>query len=694
MTRLAHTLLRLVVLVSSACALHSCGLLRSARVLHGVEVRYEGNAAFDTGDLDDVLKRFYKDFESARLKKSAVDDAADDIERAYLAAGHPRVAVTYTYDGDAVPKPLAVFHIVEGPHVEFDSVTFQGATAFTRKELEAFFAPPVSGLLEESRSDYVEASVNSAADELELAYTTKGYLQARVVVADTDFGHDGTRAVVHVSIHEGPLCRLNSLIVEGADESVPRAALDAVRNEFVGQPYYERLSVTIQGRLEELHAQLGFGDVRATRTGRLVHPDGRVELAFSVQPGPRITVGTVAIRGNEATGSEFIRSRLALRDGELYSREKERTSFARLFRSGIFDRVNIRTVVPPDEDTSSGSVVRDVQVEVRESPAIEMFIEPGWGSYEELRLAAGARHRNLFGSGRILDFHGVVASKAQSGALSLIDPWLFESDVVAEVSLFGNRREEPSFLRLETGIGTTFTRRFSRTIDGSVGYRLRSSRATDVQILDAEALAALDQVNISEFQGAFAHDTRDSVFQPTQGSISKIAVEYGSALFGSELDFLRLKTQVATFVPLNSATVLGISAKLGYLQPLGGTDSFPLQERFFNGGENTVRSFRESELGPKDSEGEPIGGEAFTTFSAELRRRLRGRLEGAVFFDIGNVTPDHNDFFDFAGYSQAIGVGLRYSLPVGPIRFDVATNPDPGEFEARFVAHLSLGMSF
>ncbi|MDZ4772000.1 MAG: BamA/TamA family outer membrane protein [Planctomycetota bacterium] len=686
-----HGHMRTLVL---ALGLVICGCSALRKTPRTLEVRYVGNEALSETRIDTVLERFFKDFADARFKKSAVDDAAFDIERAYLAAGFPEVRVDYTFKEREAGLPLAEFTIHEGQSVEFEEAVFEGATAFSKSELEAFFAPPTSGLLEESNSAYVESNVKAAANELELAYTTRGYIEARVEIERVDLGPDGSQATAHVRVHEGPLCRITTLAIEGADPRIDPRALAAVREAFLGKPYYERLSIEIQGRIEEACAKAGFGDVRVTRTGRIVTSAGTVDLVFQVDSGPEITIGDIQVAGNVATRSGFVRSRLALSSGDIYARDKERTSFGRLYRSGVFDRVSIRTLASENEDKTSGSVTRDMRVDVSESPAIETFLEPGYGSYEQLRVAAGARHKNLFGTGRILDFHGVLALQAQRGELSLIDPWLFESDVVAELSLFGNRRREPSFLRIEQGLGATLTRRFSRTVEGAVGYRLRSSKALDVDLLDTDALEAINQVDISELQTSFAHDARDSVFQPTKGSFSKVGVEYASSVIGSELEFARFRAQHATFLPLNSATVLGLSAKIGLVLPLAATDSIPLQERFFNGGENTVRSFRESELGPKDDFGEPLGGESFTAFSIELRRRLRGRFEGAVFYDIGNVTPQYEDTWQFEGYEQAIGVGLRYSLPVGPVRLDVATNPRPGDFESRVVVHVSLGMSF
>jgi outer membrane protein assembly factor BamA len=118
----------------------------------------------------------------------------------------------------------------------------------------------------------------------------------------------------------------------------------------------------------------------------------------------------------------------------------------------------------------------------------------------------------------------------------------------------------------------------------------------------------------------------------------------------------------------------------------------PIDERFFNGGNTTVRSFTERDLGPHDGD-DPIGGEFFTVFNVEYTFPIYGELQGAVFIDAGNLLPSsENPGLDDMRY--AIGLGLRYKLPIGPIRLDYGYNPDqrPGEDVGAF--HFSFGFAF
>jgi outer membrane protein assembly factor BamA len=211
------------------------------------------------------------------------------------------------------------------------------------------------------------------------------------------------------------------------------------------------------------------------------------------------------------------------------------------------------------------------------------------------------------------------------------------------------------------------------------------------------------------------YDSRSDLFFPLRGQRSFISAEYADSFLGSDITLTRLTGGVRFFYSLTNSTVLAMRYRTGLIIP--GKDDFipPIAERFFNGGENTVRSFRQSELGPKDANGEPTGGLANNVINIELRQQLIGNLTGSLFFDYGNVSPNRtreergkptydsrsdimSDTFNeyFKDFRPGVGFGLQYQLPVGPARIDFAWNPDQDtdRDEDFFVFHFSVGMAF
>jgi outer membrane translocation and assembly module TamA len=225
-----------------------------------------------------------------------------------------------------------------------------------------------------------------------------------------------------------------------------------------------------------------------------------------------------------------------------------------------------------------------------------------------------------------------------------------------------------------------------------VGYEYRPTNVTDdpsfVLPPDVES-----DTNVAAFSAALSYDSRDNLLLPTSGTVARARVEWADDAFASDTEFLRGQLEFAHLLGIGE-TVVATSVRTGVIAPFGITTEIPLPERFFNGGENSVRSFGEDELLPPGRDGEPLGGEAATTLNLEFRRLLAGNLAGAAFVDVGNVTEDYHDYFDFEGFRTGVGVGIRYMLPVGPVRLDVALNPDPESDEDDVVWHFSVGFPF
>ena len=196
--------------------------------------------------------------------------------------------------------------------------------------------------------------------------------------------------------------------------------------------------------------------------------------------------------------------------------------------------------------------------------------------------------------------------------------------------------------------------------------------------------------------------------------------DVASSALGSDIEFIRGTMRVGYYLPFGPKPLtpgvvedqpagtpfqrwfrqssIAFGARAGIIHSLtdSGSDeatAIPIDERFFNGGATTVRSFGERDLGPHDNHGHPVGGEFFTVFNVEYTFPIFGELQGAVFTDAGNLLPTSEDI-GLNDMRYAIGAGLRYKLPVGPIRLDYGVNPDPHEFEDFGAFHFSFGFAF
>ncbi|TDJ78438.1 MAG: hypothetical protein E2O39_01480, partial [Planctomycetota bacterium] len=509
----------------------------------------------------------------------------------------------------------------------------------------------------------------------------------RVSEPEITFDEARVKATVKVTIEPGPRFRVATVQLEG-DLGPSRPKVEKLAQKLIGKPFTPRVPYSLRAAIIEHYARQGFPDAAATFRDERDMTTGAVDLWFTVVPGEHVTIKGIIFEGQERTKESFLASRVKIRVGEEYDRADARESFQRLYRTGLFESVQMELV-------ESEGTERTVRIIVVEAPALELSVEPGYGSYEGPRLSLGAVYKNFLGSAKRTHFKTSVSPKALGAITGITDPFLFGSEFTGNASLIYSDREEPSFTSESIGTVLSVSRQWTKKWRNSLIYAFSHEKLTDVDADDPDAQDELDEVDVSSISLVTTRDTvGGDIFFPRSGNRTRLTLEWADTAIGSEIDFQRIRFTEASFHALGEKSVLALSLRTGIIMPRGDTDVIPLQERFFNGGENTVRSFKESELGPEDNDGDPLGGETFTVLSVELRRQVIGNFSGALFYDTGNVLQDYTDYFDLHGFRSAIGIGVRYMLPIGPLRLDVAANPDARDGEDDVVAHFAIGMSF
>ncbi|MCE9595694.1 MAG: BamA/TamA family outer membrane protein [Planctomycetes bacterium] len=671
----------LLLALVSACA--SGRGDRGAALQHaqssGVELVFAGALSFDAERLSTVASEDLERLPRAPNRRAVLDDAAFALQRFYRREGFADAEVAFQDLGSEAERSVR-FDVREGPRVLVDGFEFPGANALTFVELTELYAAPRVG----DRSVLVSSAVTELANAIEERYVARGYARVELDPPKIEREIGAAHARVSITVREGAIFRVGNVTWNG-DLGALKGELDDLGRRERDAVFNSQALGSLATRASELFAERGYPQIRVRPVEEHLTEDSKADVAFEVETGPKVTISAIDVRGNEHVARELVLSRVAFREGRLWRASDERDSLRELFRTGLFSAVEFAF-----EGTGE---LRTLVVRVREASSREFSVEPGYGSYERLRLGLGWRDKNWLGTARALNFDSTLAELAQRASLSLVDLHLFESDIEGVASIFGGRRIEPSFTSSDFGGSLTLTRNFSRHTRGILGYQFRHSGVSDVDA-NVSSSDLVQDVDISSLLVTPTYDDRDQYFLPTKGTFAQLSVEYGSGATGSQLDFVRTRWTASQFLSLSDAMVVAGSWRGGVIAPFGGTDTIPLQERFFNGGENSVRAFREDDIGPIDGDGEPLGGEAFNVFSLELRRELAGNLDGAVFWDAGDVSARAGDFLKFEDLRHGPGVGLRYRLPIGPVRLDLGYNPDVQGTESRWVLHLSVGMSF
>ncbi len=301
-----------------------------------------------------------------------------------------------------------------------------------------------------------------------------------------------------------------------------------------------------------------------------------------------------------------------------------------------------------------------------------------------------------------------ISQRSYKGEILYEDPFLFDTDFSFKNRLAAFTFDYDGYSKFEIGDRVELSRKITKQYEAGLVFAARHVDVTQTSI--AERFLGRTSYFVDSLGFTQTLDLRESPLVAPRGLLINNTLDVASTVFGSEIQLIRGTGRIAYFLPFGPKSLtpgvvedqtvpplkrwfeqssLAFGARVGPDEPT----TLPIDERFFNGGATSVRSFGERKLGPQDPKGNPIGGEFFTIFNVEYTFPIYGELQGALFFDAGDLLPTSEEpGVDDMRYG--LGGGLRYQLPIGPIRLDYGWNPDraPGEDFGAF--HFSFGFAF
>ncbi len=659
---------RAVAVLIAMCVLHSDVPAADANVT------FPGATSFPAEKLRGVLAEQIGEIAASGLTAARADDAAWYLGAFYRRQGFPASEVTYEIRGTKL-----VLNVREGTRAIVQSLKFTGNRAFDDKKLAGYMVGLAPDRLAESKLPYNETEIAEGAERVAAFYQSEGFLDVAVDVSGTRISANGKSADVVVRIAEGPKQLLGAITFAG-HPVLPRKELLGVLALKDGAAFTPAAVDQMQRTLRTFYRSKGFfaAKVEANADPALSH-GGRVPVTFMCEPGPRFRVGRVLPRGTERLSPEFIEKRFASLTGETYDPAKLETRYRELIRTGLFKSLHVRPV-PTGHDSLN------LEVEVEEAKAKEIGFELGYGTYDGLIAGLRLGDRNFLRHGRPLSLSLQYSQRGFRGELLYVDPWLFDSEWMLRARLYSQLRDEIGYSKTTQGLRLDLTRHFTPHWEAG-GYVV--GEATKIRKLSIDPrLVGPKDYTLAAVGLTQTLDFRDDPLNPTRGWVFTTSADLDS--LDGRVAFARASARYSWYRTFGK-TLLGIGARAGWIIPVG-NEVVPIDLRFFNGGSATVRSFAERRLGPKDAGGNPLGGEFYTVLNAEWDFPIAGAFGGAVFTDAGNLLGKSDVSFDAMRY--AVGVGLRYQLPIGPVRLDYGYNPDRKAGDPSGAFHVSFGFAF
>jgi len=477
-----------------------------------------------------------------------------------------------------------------------------------------------------------------------------------------------------------------TLVDGGATTDIDASIWDGALQQFAGGPFDPGAVRRDANRLRALFANAGYP--RAIVTSDVKHDERGVTVAYDILPGDLQRVSKVLVAGNDATRNDVIERELAFGPGAPFSFANLLETQSRLYATGLFSQVDVAPALSDDLAVSQPLVVR-----VQEAPPLFITYGAGFDTEEKLRGTFTIGHNNIGGRNQELSFSTRASLREQRFRVLFREPYFLGGRTEGTATTFYTNEQEASFKVQRYGVSFQLLLQHSDRVASLPRLVFRDTSTYDVEI-DPELIRPEDQsTRVGAVTYSLIVDTRPNPIDPTNGFFSTTDVEVATRLLGSNTDFVTLLGRWFGYRSLTDRLTLALGARAGIKIPYADSDSIPLPERFFAGGSTTLRGFRLDGAGPVDDNGNPLGGRVLLITNIELRARLWGQLGGVVFADIGNVFALTRTV-TWREVRETLGVGIRYSTPVGPIRFDFARLMDRREGEDRYQIFFSIGHTF
>ncbi|MDF1815450.1 MAG: BamA/TamA family outer membrane protein, partial [Verrucomicrobiales bacterium] len=639
-----------------------------------------------------IIKPQMEHVEATGVSMARADDAAYFLETALRQRGYSNAAVDWRLlDTDNGGKRIHLI-VEEGAGSRLGEIRFSGneavegeavmelLTSHTRKRVNA----ESGGIL-----PYVPEDLDKGVSRIREFYQLLGYSEAEVSLKT---GTPSGTVDVEVSVIEGNRYVVGAITIPEPPSSALQADFDKLHEDYSGKNYTSSVPVSLSSGITALARDAGYYDAEVfveevNKTEVATSGTVSVDLQVSAVWGETIPVSGIQVTGNEKVKSEFFTRHFEDLNGKPYSPNATNAEVEELLRTGAFESVRTDTVRRDD-----GSMA--LLIDVEEASMKEFGVYGGYATYEGPVAGFEFQNLNLNGMLRKVDAEIEASRRGLRGEISYEDPWFAWSDFRLQSSLFALNRINEGYSKFETGGRYEFSRktgpagRTQISIFGQATY-------TDIYETEIDPAELGDPSYFANVTGvSLSLDRTDNPRKPRSGFIAQSAVSVASSVIASEVEFLRATGRLGYYLPLGPATAR-LSARAGIISPMGDSMSLPIDLRFYNGGAQSVRSFDERELGPRDSRGSPVGGEFYSIFNFEIEMPFFSvdGLSVVPFFDAGNLLPDAGD----AGLSQmryALGLGLRYETPLGPLRVEYGYNPDRLPGEPVGAAHVGLGVAY
>jgi outer membrane protein assembly complex protein YaeT len=658
-----------------------------------------------------TLKRYVPVFDEGTVDQDLLVTGARNLRDYFQNRGYFDVQVGLASHNASPDLETITYKVSLGATHRVVSLTVKGNRYFTTAEIrQRMFLQP-KGFIRLRHGRYSQTFATRDGEAIQALYRDGGFRDCQVATSTSDNyrGKQGDVAIT-VNIQEGPQYLVSNLAINGITLRNKDAIVSSLAS-VQGQPYSETAVAVDRDYILAQCQSAGYPDATFEFHSTPAGPH-QFNVQYDVTQGRPQYVRDVLISGLHTSRYRLVDPLISLHSGDPLSWTEMGEIQRRLYNLGVFDTVDT-AIQNPDGDFEQ----KYVDIHLVEAHLYSMAVGVGaeiakiGGSATSISNPTGVTgfaprfdlqltRLNMWGLGQSVAFNGRYSTIDRRAALSYTIPKFHnvEGRNITVTGLYDNTRDILTFTAVRLQGAVQVSQRLSKATKLLYRYSWTNDHIDQSTLkIDPLLIPLYSQPSqVGLFGVNLVQDRRDNPEDAHRGIYNSLDIGLASHVFGGNKNFARFLGRNSYYKKLGGNLILASNTEFGVIRPfstdgIATSEYIPLPERFFGGGETTMRGFPMNQAGPRDPDtGFPLGGNALLFHTTELRFPLIGNdISGVIFHDMGNIytglgsisfSVHQNGLTDFNYMVHAVGFGIRYRTPVGPILIDLAYSINPPTF--------------
>jgi outer membrane protein assembly complex protein YaeT len=603
--------------------------------------------------------------------------------------------------------------------IKVKSIDFEGTKGIETGQLKGALATKESSWLPWGAKKYFDRSrFDADLKRIQAFYADHGFPDARVQSVDVQMNDEKNAVSITVHVFEGEPVIVDEVRFEGLDV-LPEWLVRRLRRNAplqAGAPLDRQAFAATREAVVGAFRDRGYPYATVAAEEQRPSPGAkRLVAVYRATPGAPATFGSVEIAGNASVEPEVIQRQLAFKPGDPYRISRLQESQRRLYNLELFEFANVETLRGDEQPAQVPT-----RVTVAEGKHRRFNFGVGYGSEEKARVDARWRHANFFGGARTAGIGGRWSSLDRGVKGDITEPYFLKPHL--SLGFSGQAWKTREVLYSADTVGGRVTLRHQADARARNTWSVTFVDEYQKSTASEEALAnpefrddlialGLDPVDGQQagtligFEFDLTRNTTRNLLDARQGYYAALHLEQAGGWLPGSYDFYLISIDLRQYTSFGRRLVLANRLQAGGIDGIGrgltvDPSRLPFSRRYFLGGSTSLRGWGRLEVSPL-SGGLPIGGLSMLEMNSELRLAASRNFSVVAFIDAGNAWEDPWQY-ELGDLRAAVGPGLRYRTPIGPVRADLGYQLTPiegllvdGEPEKRrWRVHFSIGQAF